>query len=224
MSTQHGSQGELRCTIGFEFCTMVVSGGQGCFWCYIRADIILMDIGGISVWSPVKVDLRQMIKYFSKLFISASVSFFFYLVVFSFCVCPPPFPFCPTDVWWTRRMSSVTSSLSRCPRRFGTGWPPPSRARWAWCCGATKRSLASAASSMPFRLAYLLRGKRPCVFLCLFVYVMQKNTSTIPPVSDLNQFIWIVVFISPHLRLQIYHQLTQTRVARSDLEPLFQHL
>lgn len=63
-------------------------------------------------------------------------------------------------VWWTQRMSSATSSPSRCLQRCETGWPPPSPARWAWCCDATKRNLASAALSTPYRPAYLWKGER----------------------------------------------------------------
>lgn len=68
-------------------------------------------------------------------------------------------PCCLSGVWWTRRTSWATSSRSRCLQKCGTGWPPPSPARWAWCCDATRRNPASAASCTLSRPEYLWRGK-----------------------------------------------------------------
>lgn len=194
-----------------------VSRRPGMFWCYIRGDIMFDGQRWHLSLIPCESRPTTNDKYFSKLLAFASVRFD--LVVFSLCpLLSLPSPLSP-GVWWTPRMSSATSSQSRCPRRCGTGWPPPSPARWAWCCGATKRSLASAASSTPFRLASLLRGKHLCV--CVWC---TRTQAQLPTVSDFNEFIWIVAFISPHLKLLIYHQPTQTRVARGDLKPLYQHL
>lgn len=67
-----------------------------------------------------------------------------------------------SGVSWTRRTSWATSSRSLCLQKCGTGWPPPSPARWAWCCDATRRNLASAASCTPSRPEYLWRGKFVC--------------------------------------------------------------
>lgn len=61
-------------------------------------------------------------------------------------------------VWWTQKMSSATFNQSRCLRKCETGWRQPLPDRWAWCWDAMRKNLASAASSMPFRLGYLLRG------------------------------------------------------------------
>lgn len=66
---------------------------------------------------------------------------------------------CLSGVWWTQRTSWATSSQSRCLQKCETGWPPPSPARWAWCCDATRRNPASAASCTLSRLEYLWRGK-----------------------------------------------------------------
>lgn len=123
----------------------------------------LMDSAGIWVWSPLKVELWSI----KNILVSASVCFLF-LCFFSICFCLlnlHHFPSCClSGVWWTQKMSSVTSSQSRCPQRYGTGWPPPSPGRWGWCCDAMKRNLASAASFTLSRLEYLLRGK--CVYVC----------------------------------------------------------
>lgn len=122
----------------------------------------LMDSTGIWVWSPLKVELRS-IMIFSSLCICL-----FSLPLFLFCLCLLNLHHLPScclsGVWWTQKMSSVTSNQSRCHQRYGTGWPPPSPARWAWCCDAMKRNLASAASFTLSRLEYLLRGK--CVYVC----------------------------------------------------------
>lgn len=61
-------------------------------------------------------------------------------------------------VWWTQKMSSVTSSQTRSRRRSVTGWLPPSRGRWGWCSGGRRRSHASAASYTQCRLGYLWKG------------------------------------------------------------------
>lgn len=74
-------------------------------------------------------------------------------------ILPSPSPLLLSGVWWTQRMSSATSSPSRYRRRCVTGWPPPSRDRWVWCCDVMRRNLVSEASSMPSRREYLWRGK-----------------------------------------------------------------
>lgn len=160
MSTQQGSCGSLYHTTGSEFRIMVFRVASDVLMLH-KSQYYLMDSTGISVWCESRPAIND--KYFNKPLVSASICFSFLCFLLnlfpSFSI--PPF-FFVSDVWWTQRMSSATSSQSRCPQRCATGWHPPSPARWAWCCDAMKKNLASAASSMPFRLAYLLRGKHVC--------------------------------------------------------------
>lgn len=98
---------------------------------------------------------------------------------------------CLSGVWWTRRTSWATSSRSRCLRKCGTGWPPPSPARWAWCCDATRRNPASAASCTPSRPEYLWRGEFVCECVCVRCTeasssLMLENTYWLLPLSLLR--------------------------------------
>lgn len=102
--------------------------------------------------------------HWNKPLVPTSSPLFLWLFLFVFCS-----SFAAGD-WWTQRMSSVTSSLSLCPQRCATGWPPPSPDRWAWCCDGTKKSLASGVSSTLFKLAYLSRGKL-CKHRCWIIHV-----------------------------------------------------
>lgn len=142
--------GELFHTIGF--CIMAFQEAWGILKLCKRR-YYLIDSTGIWVWSRVKLELLND-KYFGKPWLSPSVCF-----LFIYFITVHEFFFSVTGVWWTQKMSSATSSRSRCPLRCGTGWPPPSPDRWAWCCDVTRRNHAFAASSMLFRLEFLLRGK-----------------------------------------------------------------
>lgn len=144
LSTQQGSCGELWPRIGFEYASNMLFKRPEMFWCYVRRDIIWWTVLGFAF------DPSQIHNKYLTILNSTHLLLLRYL----------PHSLNVPGVWWTQRMSLATSSQSRCLQRCETGWPPPSPARWAWCCDATKRNLASAASSMLFRPAYLWKGDR----------------------------------------------------------------
>lgn len=156
MSTLQGSCGELYCTIGF--CIMVFQEAWGIFKLHKRW-YYLMDSTGIWLGSPVNCYINDF-KYFRK-HLLPYLSLFLFLSFLPFTICVTIYKFFSpvSDVWWTQKMSSVTSSQSRCPQRCGTGWPPLSPDRWAWCCDVMRRNLAFEALFTPFRREFLLRGK-----------------------------------------------------------------
>lgn len=149
MSTLQGSCGEFYCTIGFE-------------WCFKRPGVVSSYVSEIIWWTALEFEtqLLWIINILKSIYFLNCLCFFISLFLpFTFSVPTSKF-FSPVpDVWWTQKMSSVTSSQSRCPQRCGTGWPPLSQDRWAWCYDATRRNLDFAALSTPFRLESSLRGK-----------------------------------------------------------------
>ena len=65
-------------------------------------------------------------------------------------------------VYWTQKMSSVTSSPTLCPQRSGTGWLLPSRGKWGWCWKGQRKNPGSGVLSMQYKLGYLWKGKGAC--------------------------------------------------------------